>query len=138
MSCVHGTVAAGKIYSNVFLPALQTLGFENDCLCREGSAKLNRPFVKFLKHGYHCLAVNAESQIIIRCGDISINPGPNQSLSCFMQNARSLKAFRAVEGSFESKLGLLQDTVYGHDFDIICLTETWLNDSINDYEILQA
>lgn len=43
---------------------------------------------------------------------------------------------RAVEGSFESKLGLLQDIVYGHDFDIICLTETWLNDSINDYEIL--
>ena len=124
------------IYSNVFLPALQTLGFENDFLCREGSAKLNRPLVKFLKHGYHCLAVNIESQIIISCGDISINPGPNQSLSCFMQNVRSLKAFRAVEGSFESKLGLLQDTVYGHDFDIICLTETWLNDSINDYEIL--
>ena len=99
------------IYSNVFLPALQTLGFEKDLLCREGSTKLNRPLVKFLKHGYHCLAVNIESQIIIRCGDISINPRPNQSLSCFIQNVRSLKAFRAVEGSFESKLGLLQDTV---------------------------
>ena len=122
-------------YSNVFLPALQTLGFENDFLCHEGSTKLNRPLVKFLKHGNHCLAVNIESQIIIRCGDISINPRPNQSLSCFIQNVRSLKAFRAVEGSFESKLGLLQDTVYGHDFDIICLTETWLKSEFFDLEV---
>jgi len=53
-----------------------------------------------------------------------------------MRNVRSLKAIRTVEGSFEPKLRLLQDLVYGHDFDIICLTETWLNNSINDHEIL--
>ena len=51
-----------------------------------------------------------------------------------MQNVRSLKAFRVVDGSIESKLGLFQDTVRSHNFDITCLTETWF--SSNDYEIL--
>ena len=124
------------IYKNVIQPSIQKLSFRSDILSREGSSKFNRPLVKFVKHGYHCLAVNIESQIIIRCGDISINPGPDQYLSCFMQNVRSLKAITTVEGSFEPKLRLLQDLVYGHDFDIICLAVTWLNNSINDHEIL--
>ena len=54
-----------------------------------------------------------------------------------MQNVRSLQAFHVAEGSsFESKLGVLQDIVHGLDLDVICLTETWLNDSIMDHEIL--
>ena len=48
---------------------------------------------------------------------------------------RSLKAITTVEGSFEPKLRLLQDLVYGLDFDIICLMEIWLNNN-NDHEIL--
>ena len=31
---------------------------------------------------------------------------------------------------------LLQDLTYGFDLDIVCLTETWLNESISDFEIL--
>ena len=50
---------------------------------------------------------------------------------------RSLKTFHVVKGSsFEWKLGVLQDIVYGLDLDVICLTETWLNKSIVDHEIL--
>lgn len=50
---------------------------------------------------------------------------------------RSLKAFQIVEGlSFEWKLGVLQGIVYGQDLDVICLTETWLNESIVDHKIL--
>ena len=83
------------------------------------------------------LAISIEKQILVRCGDVSTNPGPTQSsLSCYVQNVRSLKAVRAVESSFESKISLLQDIVYGQDLDIICLSETWLNGSVSDQEIL--
>ena len=47
-----------------------------------------------------------------------------------------MKAVRAVESSFESKISLLPDIVYGQDLDIICLSETWLNGSVSDQEIL--
>ena len=32
----------------------------------------------------------------------------------------------------------LQDIVYGLDLDVICPTETWLNESIMDHEILST
>ena len=57
-------------------------------------------------------------------------------MSCYVQNVRSLKAVRAVESSFESKISPLQDIVYGQDLDIISLSETWLNESVSDQEIL--
>ena len=77
-------------------------------------------------------------QRLLRSGDtaVSKNPGPS-SIKCYLQNVRSLKAAVAAEGdSFEYKTALLKDIAYGYDLDIICLTETWLNDSISNYEIL--
>ena len=78
---------------------------------------------------------------IILGGDIHTNPGPvhgSEFLSCFYQNVRSLKAV-CYDGKFyETKLQLLQDISYGFDLDIICLTETWLNESISDFEILPS
>ena len=107
-------------------------------VAREGSSRLNRPLVKFVKHGGLCLAISLDRLILLRCGDVSSNPGPHQkTLSCLMQNVRSLKAFQLVdESSYESKLGILRDIAYGYDLDVICLTETWLNEAINDHEIL--
>ena len=113
--------------------------FCRDCIVlRDGSTKLHRPIVKMVKHGGLCLTISVERLILLRFGDILPNPGPHQKcLSCFMQNVRCLKAFQVAEGlSFESKLGVLQDIVYGLDLDVICLTETWLNKSIMDHEIL--
>ena len=75
---------------------------------------------------------------MLRSGDkaVSKNPGPS-SIKCYLQNVRSLKAAVAAEGdSFEYKTALLKDIAYGYHLDIICLTETWLNDSISNYEIL--
>ncbi|XP_068748924.1 uncharacterized protein [Montipora capricornis] len=72
-------------------------------------------------------------------GDIHTNPGPANSpknLYCFYQNARSLKAVCFDRDSYVSKLQLLQDLTYGFDLDIVCLTETSLNESISDFEIL--
>ena len=72
-------------------------------------------------------------------GDLHPNPGPANSskyLSCFYQNLRSLKAVCCDRDSYVSKLQLLQDLTYGFDLDIVCLTETWLNQSISDFEIM--
>ena len=85
-----------------------------------------------------CLAISLDRLILLHCGDVSSNRGPHQkTLSCLMQNVRSLTAFQVVDGSsYESKLGILRDIAYGYDLDVICLTETWLNEAITDHEIL--
>ena len=74
---------------------------------------------------------------IIRSGDTSVNlnPGPD-CIKFYLQNVRSSKAFTANGSSSECKIALLCDIAYGYDLDIICLTETWLNESISNLEIL--
>ena len=42
------------------------------------------------------------------------------------------------ECSTESKIGLFKDIVYGQDLDVICITETWLNDTVYDHELLPS
>ena len=44
----------------------------------------------------------------------------------------------AVGSSYETKSQTLQDIADGFDLKIICLMETWLNDSISDFEILPS
>ena len=56
-----------------------------------------------------------------------------------MQDVKRLKAFQVAKGSsFESKLGVFQDIVHGLDLDVICVTETLLNESVMDHEILST
>ena len=44
----------------------------NDAVvAREGSSRLNRPLVKFVKHGGLCLAISLNRLILLRCGDVS-------------------------------------------------------------------
>ena len=50
----------------------------------------------------------------------------NTVLTCCYLNSRSLV----------NKLTIFQSYVYSSDFDVICLTETWLTESIFDQEIL--
>jgi len=76
-------------------------------------------------------------QHLVGSGDtaVSTNPGTS-SLECYLQNVRNLKAAMADGASFEYKTALLKDIAYGYDLDIICLVETWLNDSISNFELL--
>ena len=44
----------------------------NDAVvAREGSSRLNRPLVEFVKHGGLCLAISLDRLILLRCGDVS-------------------------------------------------------------------
>ena len=56
------------------------------------------------------------------------NVNTDRDLTCFYQNVRSLKA--------SGKLSQFQNIVLTNHFDIIALTETWLNDSVTNHEIL--
>ena len=59
------------------------------------------------------------------CGDIEENPGPKYSSLTFCHwNLNKLTAYDST------KISLLQAYITQHNYDIICLTETFLNSSI--------
>ena len=84
--------------------------------------------------------------------NVERNPGPSngsksssitpskqhESLTFIMQNVRSLKSFQLdnLTNCRENKLSCFQDIVLLNQFDVIALTETWLNNSITDYEVI--
>jgi hypothetical protein len=76
-------------------------------------------------------------------GDIELNPGPEtfKDIKCILLNARSLKSFQQTTTNTGNdkvcKLVAFKNLVYGGDYDIIAVTETWLNSSIKDDEILR-
>jgi hypothetical protein len=54
-------------------------------------------------------------------------------------NARSLKAFvrsREDPSAKVCKISLLQDLVYSGDYDLVCICETWLNNTVFSSELL--
>ena len=60
-----------------------------------------------------------------RCGDIEANHGPKYSSSTFYHwNFNGLTAHDSI------KTSLLQAYISHHNYDIICLSETFLNSSI--------
>ena len=94
------------------------------------------------------------SSFLLMCGDIHPNPGPttrcrnnNQNASgqrekqsdlyCMHMNARSLKKNVISEGnSCTSNLLKFQEMIYSEMFDIVFVSETWLNSDISCKEIL--
>ena len=71
--------------------------------------------------------------------DINPNPGLSNCLSCLYVNARSLKAFvpSSVDPSVKvCYISKLQDLVYAGIYDLVCICETWLNDTVLSSELL--
>ena len=85
---------------------------------------------------------------ILLAGDIATNPGPAQSrrtpdnncLEVLHLNARSVKSFVSTDNMIPArkvcKITLLQDLVHGSNYEVICIRETWLNNTITDPEPL--
>ena len=70
--------------------------------------------------------------LLFRCSDIEANPDPKYSSLTFCYwNLNGLKAHNSI------KILLLQAYITQHNYDIICLSETFLNSSIetNDSRI---
>ena len=70
--------------------------------------------------------------LLFRCGDVEANPCPKYSSLTFCHwNLNGLTAHNSI------KISLLQVHITQHNYDIICLSETFLNSSIetNDSRI---
>ena len=70
---------------------------------------------------------------------MATNPGPTneKNLRCLSFNAQSIRSsFKLPDGTLATNLQSFNDLVYAENLDIILMTETWLNDSISNNEIL--
>ncbi|CAB4017509.1 Hypothetical predicted protein, partial [Paramuricea clavata] len=84
--------------------------------------------------------------LILLAGDVATNRGPvsshaktNYGLKVLYLNARSLKAFVALDESKTNvcKITLFQQLVQSGIYDVVCVCETWLNNTVLDSELLQ-
>ena len=84
--------------------------------------------------------------LILLANDVEINPGPakstttyNSDMKVLYLNARSVKSFITIENIPRNKIckiTLLQELVHSGDYEVICVCETWLNETVLDSEIL--
>ena len=74
--------------------------------------------------------------MLLLSGDIHPNPGPDKTLSVCHINTRSITSDGLVNSELCSKLDeIFHILVLERKFDIICISETWLDDSISDDDI---
>ena len=145
-----------SIFSNFYISS--ELASMSDRLCLLWTSTHDRVFRKYnfpLKnyHRYGLQFNNNHSQLfllILLAGDVALNPGPTinsnytsdlklNQLNALYLNARSLKAFVPADNdsSFKvCKITLLQHLVYSGSYDLICICETWLNESVLSSELL--
>lgn len=81
---------------------------------------------------YHNSTATFQSSLLLQCGDVETQPGPNNhrtkrhsNLNLLSLNARSLYP----------KMDLLRALCSVKAYDIISVQESWLNSTINDFEI---
>ena len=75
--------------------------------------------------------------LLLRCGDIHPNPGPNyttKSLSICHVNIQSL--YLTERGNQKRKINEIEASLLNNlKMDIVCLSETWLKPEIKDEDI---
>ena len=131
-----------SVFSVFCIPFVCYFNCVCDCGVYQARIKLKRTRFCQSRLPYYSNSVssfNVPALQILRSNDVSPQPGPfcNDSISVYYQNVRSLKAFSTNDdGLRECKLSVLKDIVYGSDFDLVALTETWLNSAVTDLEIL--
>ena len=88
--------------------------------------------------GYYSNSTSTFQQAkLVFSGDIHLNPGPNASSSRSTINNSTILSCALLDcRSLCNKLTEFQGLVYGNDFDIAAVTETWLRDGYLDNEIL--
>ena len=84
--------------------------------------------------------------LLLLANDVEINPGPvkstrtdNNDMKVLYLNTRSVKSFITIENNPPNKIckiTLLQELVHSGDYEVICVCETWLNETVLDSELL--
>ncbi|CAB4007297.1 Hypothetical predicted protein [Paramuricea clavata] len=89
--------------------------------------------------------------LVLLANDVQLNLGPSNpipakpcktnpnDLKVLHLNARSLKSFVPADNDTSNKvckITLLQELVHGGEYEVVCICETWLNNTILDTELL--
>jgi hypothetical protein len=89
--------------------------------------------------------------LVLLANDVQLNRGPSNpipakpcktnpnDLIVLYFNARSLKSFVPIDNDTSNKvckITLLQELVHGGEYEVVCICETWLNNTILDTELL--
>ena len=107
--------------SSMWLPA-ENLNATSIWHALDFDVKLRNDLTRWRRY-YYSVKINFKSLLALR-GDVNIN-GPSNELKIVYFNARSLM----------NKIGILEADVFAKNFDIIAVSETHLDDSINSAEI---
>ena len=85
---------------------------------------------------------SASWQLLLKGGDESVNPSPSTKdchLKCLSFNAQSLKSkHKSPCSEMFCQIPAFQKLVYSNEYNIICVTETWLKDFFLNSETLDA
>ena len=96
---------------------------------------------------HFCYYDNSDATFpLLMSGDINPNPEPVSAstagkINCLVMNARSLKKNQkdsTTNWQSVCNLHRFQDLVFAENSDVICVNETWLNQNINNSEILHS
>ena len=147
------------IPQNICRISPELLSISNRLCCLWSSTRDNTlgkstfPLMSNHRHGLQFNIANSNLHLllcILLAGDIATNPGPacnstgirfqNSQLKSLVLNARGLKRISREEVSNQTVCNLqrFQNLVYNENSDIICVNETWLNNSISNEDILHS
>ena len=96
---------------------------------KKNSLRVTAPAFGFFSFGFRFVCILL---ILFVCGDVELNPGPKNRNSCYdfsicHWNFNSITAHNFV------KVNLLQAYNAIHDFDTICLSESYLDSTVSSY-----
>ena len=104
-------------FSYIFKSILNNVHYFFNCLVTKNMSLITKPTNIFL---FICIV-----SLLCRCGDIETDPGLKYSSLTFCHwNLNGLTAHDSI------KISLLQAYILQHNYDFICLSEMFLNSSI--------
>lgn len=81
---------------------------------------------------YHNATATFQSSLLLQCGDVETQPGPDNAR---IKRHTNLKLISLNARSLLPKMDLLRALCSVKAYDIISVQESWLNSTINDFEI---
>ena len=124
------------IYINISIHFMNNLLWYNVSSHKLHSKILRNCIMRYLYFFEICIFILTIKGFLIRCGDIEVNPGPidlnKQLLTISHWNLNGIAA-----NNF-AKISLLEAYNAVHDFDIICISETFLDSSYSNDDVRLA
>ena len=91
------------------------------------SLRVAAPVFRFFSFGFRFVCILL---ILFVCGDVELNPGPKNRNSSYNFSTCHWNLNRITAHNF-SKVNLLQAYNAIHDFDMICLSESYLDSTVS-------